>query len=186
MLRRRQKYTTHLKLEAWPQQNSLWNMAGMLAMAKHPCFSPHHHRGASHAGRQADRRPLHLTSGECACLKTAFLSECFYERLSTHTHAILHPVFLCLADSLPSRSQQLFSLLNPISTGWLFTPYLCLNKRREVFSPPTVSRPPRSWNSRAACWSPWQLVSLWRCNSQVSVPLNVSDLWFDGITFLCD
>lgn len=64
-----------------------------------------------------------------------------WESFYIHTHTILSPACPSLPDSLPSGTQQLFSLHIPITTipeCWLVTPYLWLNKRREVFSPPTV------------------------------------------------
>lgn len=64
-----------------------------------------------------------------------------WERFYIHTHTVLNPACLSLSDSLLSGKQQLFSLHIPTSTipeCWLVTPYRWLNKRREVFSPPTA------------------------------------------------
>lgn len=45
-------------LKARLGQNALWNVAGMRAMAKQPCFSPGDRKAAGHAGRQAHSGPL--------------------------------------------------------------------------------------------------------------------------------
>lgn len=87
----------------------------------------------------------HFTGRMCLFENSIPLWVLLWESFYIHTHTILNPVCLFLPDSLPSRTQQLFSLHNPItavSDSWLVTSYLKLNKRRGVFSPP-VLRPPR-------------------------------------------
>lgn len=144
MARWKEKYMLSLTLEASLPQNAQKNMAGMRAMAKHSRFSPCDRRGAGHAGRQAHHRPLNQEN-VLVWKQHSSLSAFMGEFLHTHTHTTLNPVCLFRPDSLLSRTQQLFSLHNlitAVSDGWLVSPYLWLNKRREVFSPP-LRRPPR-------------------------------------------
>lgn len=107
----------------------------------------------------------HLTRRMCLFENSIPLWVLLWESFYIHTHTIQSPVCLSLPDS---RTQQLFSLHNPITTvseGWLVTLYQWLNKRREVFSPPTALRPPRLLYLYSYVEALGSLLILWRSNS---------------------
>lgn len=131
-------------LEAWLGQNALWNVAGMCAMAKHPCFSPRRQKAACHTGQRAHSRPLNKVN---VPVWKQHSSPGAFMRGSLHTHTHMHttPLRPPHADHWPNRptcfpAAASFSLnqVHRLPLFWLVALYLWINGERYL-SPPQLS-----------------------------------------------